>query len=112
MPYNKEIQKRSDDKRKDCLIRKEQLRLQALKPESIKRRVIRDWKKRGVVTNNYDKLYDDYLITNTCQRCENIMEGKGQNKKCLYYCNEFLIFVCNSCNWRLNRINIIMNNKK
>jgi len=111
--YNKEQQKRADDKRKDSPERKEYKKQLQKQPHSIKTRVIRVWKQRGVISNDYNKLYNDYLTTKECQRCEVIMEGRGENKKCLHYCaelNDFKIIVCNVCCWRLSRIYNIMNN--
>ena len=105
-PYNKEVQKKSDDKRKDCPIRREQKRLQGQQPSSIKKRLIRVWKKRGVISEDYDVLYNTYLTTTKCQMCEIVLEGKGRNKKCLdhdHVSGAFRKVLCNNCNWVLMR---------
>ena len=105
-PYNKEVQKRGDDKRKDCPIRKEYIRQLQKQPHIIKSRFIGCWKKRGVISEDYDVLYNTYLTTTKCQMCDVVLEGKGRNKKCLDHCHQtgaFRKILCNNCNWTLMR---------
>lgn len=62
---------------------------------------IRQWKKYGVVCEDWDKLYDIYINTKTCDICDvEFVEGI---KKCLDHDHEegyFRGILCNECNWR------------
>ena len=101
-----EVQKRSDEKRKDNPERKEYMRQLQQQPHIVKKRFIKTWIKRGVISEDYDGLYNTYLTTSNCQMCDIVMEGKGKNKKCLDHCHQtgaFRKILCNNCNWTLMR---------
>ena len=64
---------------------------------------ISSWKKRGVISDDFDKLYEIYINTNNCQECNvELIEGRyGNNKKCLDHCHitgQFRNVLCNGCN--------------
>ena len=104
--YNKEVQKRSDTKRKDNPERKEFMKQLQKQPHIIKARRISVWKKRGVISDDYDELHNKYLNTELCEMCNIKMEGKGKQKKCLDHCHttgKFRKILCNNCNWTLMR---------
>ena len=72
-------------------------------PEKHKNNRISDWKKRGVIHDDYSALYDKYINTNECELCKiPITQGKGLiGKKCLdhdHKTGEFRNILCGHCN--------------
>jgi len=70
----------------------------------IKSRRMYNWKLRGVICDDWDKLYDKYINTTNCEKCDvELVEGKyGSNKKCLdhdHATGEFRNVLCNLCNY-------------
>ena len=66
-------------------------------------RRIRDWKKNGIITDNYDFLYDWYISINNCLICDiELVEGSGiTNRRHLDHSHktgEPCIVVCGYCN--------------
>lgn len=81
-------------------------------PENIKNNIINCWKRRGVISDNFDELYDKYINTNICEKCNNeIKSGKGLiGRRHLDHDHEtgqFRNILCGKCN-----INEKKNNKK
>ena len=77
------------------------------KPERIKVRRIYDWKKLGVICDNWDALYDHYLKTSYCDfcRCELTYDKQSTSTtKCLDHDHSitdrpnFRNILCQSCN--------------
>ena len=71
----------------------------------IKSHVISNWKKRGVINDDFNSLYEYYLNCKNCEECnvELITGNKGSNKKCLdhdHKTGEFRNVLCNRCNVR------------
>ena len=72
-------------------------------PEYIKAHKINRWKRCGLITDDIDKIYDIYLSTTNCQKC-NILLTTGKNtldRKCMDHCHEtglFRFILCNKCN--------------
>jgi len=66
---------------------------------SRKSQMIYNWKKSGLIYDDYDKLYEVYIKTMECQHCET--EFTKNNKRCLDHDHESGLFrkiVCNRCN--------------
>ena len=64
---------------------------------------IQNWKTRGVLSDDYEKLFDYYLSVNNCDNCGiELCDGiYGNNKKCLDHCHNtgcFRNILCHSCN--------------
>jgi len=64
---------------------------------------IHNWKRSGLICEDYDKLYEYYLNTNDCDKCGiELVEGLyGANKKCMDHNHKTGIFrniLCNTCN--------------
>jgi len=61
--------------------------------------MIYDWKRRGLIYDNYDELYDVYINTMECQHCKT--EFTKNNWRCLDHNHETGLFrkiVCHKCN--------------
>ena len=62
------------------------------------------WKRRGVVCDNFDALYDHYTSTAYCDACRvelTIDKKTTSTRKCLDHCHETGLFrniLCHSCN--------------
>jgi len=76
-------------------------------PEFIKTKRICDWKRRGVICDDFDALYNHYLKTSYCDfcRCElSIDKVRTVNTKCLDHDHSitdrpnFRNILCHSCN--------------
>ena len=85
---------------------KEWFKQNAQKPEVKKKRKISQWKKRGLIHDDYSKLYDDYLENTECEECRVtygvIGDGTG-TFKCMDHDHNtglFRNFLCNGCNIR------------
>tara|TARA_R110002012_G_scaffold127258_2_gene279508 strand:+ start:1986 stop:2459 length:474 start_codon:yes stop_codon:yes gene_type:complete len=66
-------------------------------PEGIKSHKIGRWKSNGLI-DNYEKVYQIYLDTNNCMKCQ--VEISGRNKH-MDHCHETKLYravLCNSCN--------------
>jgi len=64
-----------------------------------KYQMIYDWKRRGLICDNYDELYEVYINTMECQHCKT--EFTKKNKRCLDHDHESGLFrkiVCHKCN--------------
>ena len=63
------------------------------------------WKQFGVISDDFNLLYEKYINTNNCEECnvELIHGNFGNNKKCLDHCHksgEFRNILCCGCNTR------------
>lgn len=73
-------------------------------PKGKKVRAIARWKIRGVISNDYDKLYENYMNTKCCENCDQEFGPHGtpeNNWRCLDHCHvtgEFRQVLCNMCN--------------
>jgi hypothetical protein len=62
-----------------------------------------NWKKSGVICEDFNKLYEYYLNTNECEKCNiPLVSGQlGANKKCLdhnHITGLFRNILCQNCN--------------
>ena len=70
-------------------------------PEYRKRETIYDWKKRGLICEDYDKLYQYYLSITECENCGIELNSGTGTKKCMDHCHDTGLFrniLCNTCN--------------
>ena len=101
----KETRKRADNKRKNDPVRRAYMKELGLQPKHVKKKTIYNWKKRGVISEDYDCLYDKYLIHSNCDKCEiEFDKSKKSTSKCLDHDHDtggFRNILCSNCN--LNR---------
>ena len=67
---------------------------------------IRSWKYRGLIHNDIDMLYEEYINTFNCNHCAK--EFKTTKDRCLDHCHTTGVFrkiVCHACNTNDNYIN-------
>ena len=87
------------EKNKEELNRKSRKRK---KTETGKKQMFKDkWKRRGLNMENFEEIYERYKDAIFCDICECVLEGIGNNRKCMDHCHitgEFRNVVCHHCN--------------
>ena len=85
--------------------RKEFYRVHNQKPEIKKARKINEWKRRGLITEDYDAIHTKWSEATHCEDCNiNFDEATTINyNKCMDHCHatgEFRAILCHPCNIR------------
>ena len=86
--------------------RDEILRYRRNHPNGIRTRVISDWKKIGLICEDYELLYSNYISETHCDFCRVKFGIKGDGSgiwKCMDHSHQtglFRNFLCNPCNLR------------
>ena len=100
--YNKEYKLENPEKTLEC---KKVYREN--NPEKRKKsNTIADWKRNGLICDDYDKLYELYLQSTNCDECgcKYSIYGDGVGGwRCMDHCHTtglFRNFLCNTCNIR------------
>lgn len=60
-----------------------------------------DWKKRGLITDNFEEIYQRYISSTNCEKCGN--EFKNRRHRCMDHCHStgaFRNILCTGCNCR------------
>ena len=94
--HGKEYRLKNKEQKKE----KDRLRYIKNQEKCKKSSILKNWKVRNVICEDFDKLHDTYINTNNCEWCNNDL-GK---KKCLdhnHYSGEIRGIVCNSCNMKI-----------
>ena len=92
--------------RKYRLENKEKLKKYNKTPAGYKSHKIATWKNIGVISNNFDKLFEKYLKTTNCENCNILLTKDRRNTsttKVLDHCHisgEFRNVLCMACNTR------------
>ena len=64
-----------------------------------KTRTKSQWKQRGLVTDNFDEIYNRYIHSSKCERCET--SYKNSRDRCMDHCHitgKFRNILCKKCN--------------
>jgi len=74
-------------------------------PSGRKTSRIKSWKQRGIIVEDYEELYDYYIMSWNCEYCwRPLIEGMyGANRRCLDHdhdTGEPRGVICSSCNTR------------
>ena len=74
-------------------------------PKYKKRMRIQNWKRYGIICDDWDKLYEKYITTTHCELCNvELTDGKrSHTTKCLDHNHDTGLFrnvLCHSCNAR------------
>jgi hypothetical protein len=100
----KEYMKKYNEKKKQE--KKEYYKIHNQKPEIKKQRKINEWKRRGLITDDYDEIYDKWFNATNCDNC-NVNFEKTQitsmKSKCMDHCHktgQFRNILCHPCNVR------------
>jgi len=103
--YQKEWREKNKDKIKEGREEnKEKLKEYRKTPNCIKSRIITGWKYKGLISEDYDVLYDRYIKSTNCDECGCDYGNKGDGSsswRCMDHDHEtglFRNFLCNRCN--------------
>ena len=80
-------------------------------PNRKKSNRIRNWKCKGLISDDYDKIYSHYLNSTHCELCN--FEYNPTNWRCMDHNHKTGLFrnvVCNSCNLSSNLKEMYKNN--
>ena len=69
-------------------------------PNGKKRSIISNWKHQGLI-GDYESIYDRFINTTNCDKCNVLLNGNGGDKKCMDHCHQtgqFRFVLCSRCN--------------
>ena len=75
-------------------------------PNGMKSGTLSSWRKGKLLdsdNDNYEKIYERYLIATNCELCGVFLEGRGNQKKCMDHNHITELFrnvVCHNCNMK------------
>jgi hypothetical protein len=68
-------------------------------PKGIKVQTLSSWRRRGIISNDFDTLYDLYINTDKCMYCEKVFADSYE--RCLDHDHKTGLYravLCRSCN--------------
>ena len=98
----KEYMKKYNEKKKQE--KSEYYKIHNQKPEVKKARKINEWKRRGLISENYDEIYDKWFNATNCEICNVNFEMSSlttRKTKCMDHCHttgQFRNIICHPCN--------------
>ena len=102
---NKQYNEKNRDKRKEWRDQnKDKIKQYKQSPEGMKSRRLSDWKRRGIIVEDWDGLYYRYLSTAWCDACKVKLtydKNRTSTTKVVDHCHitgEFRNILCHSCN--------------
>jgi hypothetical protein len=97
---NKDYRENNKEKIKER--KKEQMKEYRQTENGKKIITICSWKKQGLKYDDYDELYDKYIIAENCEECEvKFEEENNKNQRCMDHDHTtglFRNFLCKRCN--------------
>lgn len=78
-----------------------------------KRLLFKIWKQAGLI-GDYELIWNIYINTSHCDKCGVLLQGRGNNKKCMDHCHttgKFRNILCHKCNTGMVDKTINRNNK-
>ena len=93
-----------NNKEKIATRNKEYMKEYSKTPARKKSNAIADWKRKGIKSDNYDILYDNYLKSTNCEECGIPYGKKGDGTGTWKCCDHshvtglFRNFLCQKCN--------------
>jgi len=100
--YNKKY--RENNKQKIEIQKKEYSKEYNKTDNAKKSQRICKWRKRGVVSDDFEILYKIYLSVKFCDICNCELNTNTKTRKCLDHCHKsgyFRNILCNSCNVKI-----------
>ena len=100
----KEYMKQYNERKKQE--KKEYYMIHNQKPEIKKQRKINEWKRRGLIADDYDAIHTKWSDATQCEECNIIFQKAPkttQKTKCMDHCHitgEFRGIICHPCNVR------------
>ena len=69
------------------------------------------WKKKGLITDNFEQIYNKYIIATHCELCnKKFTKTIDRQMEHCHATGEFRNIVCNSCNQRKADVKLKSNN--
>ena len=111
--YQEKYNQENKDKRKEYYKKyyqenkekiKEQQKIYSQTENCIKSMRISNWKQNGIYSDDYDKLYEKYINTTNCEKCDILLTYDKvitNTTKCLDHNHQTGLFryvLCNRCN--------------
>ena len=101
--YLKNKEKLDENQKQYNIDNKEKVNEYRNSPGGKKSRKISHWKANGLISDDYEKIYEIWLNCKNCEECgiELISGQFGSNKKCMdhsHITGEFRNVLCNKCN--------------
>jgi len=80
-------------------------------PKYHKRKTLDNWKRAGLVHDNPEALYDEYIYSTNCDLCGEFYKSSNDRQmEHSHETGEFRNFVCQSCNQRKSDVKMKSNN--
>ena len=64
-------------------------------------KIIANWKRYGLISDDYRALYDEFINATHCQVCDKLFGKESRNIRCMdhdHETGEFRCFACGDCN--------------